>query len=169
MSKPDETTTRAAQKKGSKLRLLIIAVVVLLGAGGGGYWWMRQQAVSAETPAHGSAGATETAAHDPADSSLLPLDTFTVNLADPGVSRFLRVTVQLVLSGKNTAAELEHDSLAVTRIRSAVLELLTTQRSDVLVTPEGKTALKTEIGTRVSSIVGHEITDVLFSDFVVQF
>lgn len=170
MSKPDDTATPAAPKKGSKLRLLIIAVLVLGGAGGGGaYWWMRHQAVAAEAPAHGKAGAPEGAAHDPADSSLLPLDTFTVNLADPGVSRFLRVTVQLVLNGKETAAELEHDSLTITRIRSAVLELLTTQRSDVLVTPEGKTALKTEIGTRVSSIVGHEVTDVLFSDFVVQF
>lgn len=170
MSKPDTTAAPAAPRKGSKLRLLIIAVLVLGGAGGGGaYWWLRHQGVAAEAPTHGNAAAADPAAHDSADSSLLPLDTFTVNLADPGVSRFLRVTVQLVLRGKETAAELEHDSLAVTRIRSAVLELLTTQRSDVLVTTEGKTALKTEIGTGVTRIVGHEVTDVLFSDFVVQF
>jgi flagellar FliL protein len=171
MSKPEPSATPAApaKKPASKLRLLIVGVIVLLAGGGGTYWWMRHQAVAAESPKHATAEEGDAAAHDPHDSSLLPLDTFTVNLADPGVSRFLRVTVQLVLQGADTAATLEHDSLAVTRIRSAVLELLTTQRSDVLVTPEGKTALKTDIGARVSRIAGHEVTDVLFSDFVVQF
>ena len=169
MSTPTEPATpAAAAPKRSKLRLLIIAVVLLAGAGGGAYWWLRPQPVSAEG-AHGEAPAAKPAPADHSDNSLLPLATFTVNLADPGVSRFLRTTVQLVLSGKGTAAELEHDPLAVMRIRSAVLEVLATQQSATLVTPEGKAALKTEISERVTTILGHEVTDVLFADFVVQF
>ncbi len=166
MSTPEAAAAPAAPPKRSKLRLLVIIAVVLLAGGGGGYWWMRQQAVAA---ASGTAGDAPAETHADTPGSLLPLPTFTVNLADPGVSRFLRVTVQLVVTGADTAAELEHDPLVMTRIRSAVLELLTTQRSETLVTPDGKAALKKDIATRVSATVGHEITDVLFSDFVVQF
>lgn len=166
MSTPTDkpAATPAAPKKGSKLRLLIIAVVVLAGAGGGAWWFMRPPVAAA---AHGEEAKKPAEEH--AAGSLLPLETFTVNLADPGVSRFLRVTIQLVLSGETTAAEVEHDPLALTRIRSSVLELLTTQRSDTLVTAEGKTALKKAIADQVAATVDHEVTDVLFSDFVVQF
>lgn len=166
MSTPERAAATAAPPKRSKLRLLLIIAVVLLAGGGGAYWWMRQQAVAAAAST-GAEAAPETPAEKP--GSLLPLQTFTVNLADPGVSRFLRVTVQLVVSGADSAAALEQDPLALTRIRSEVLELLTTQRSETLVTPDGKTALKKDIASRVSTTVGHEITDVLFSDFVVQF
>lgn len=156
----------AAPAKKSKMRLLIIVGVVLAAAGGGGFWWMKQQQpVAAAEPGHEAAPA----AHAEAPGSLLPLDTFTVNLADPGASRFLRATIQLVLAGEGAAAELEHNPLNKTRIRSVVLELLTTQQAQTLVTPEGKTALKAEIAARVSEATHVEVTDVLFSDFVVQF
>lgn len=155
----------AAPAKKSKMRLLIIVGVVLAAAGGGGFWWMKQQPVAAAEGEHEAAPA----AHAEAPGSLLPLDTFTVNLADPGASRFLRATIQLVLAGEGAAAELEHDPLIKTRIRSVVLELLTTQQAQTLVTPEGKTALKSEIAARVSEATHVEVTDVLFSDFVVQF
>lgn len=167
MSTPETTPTPAAPPKRSRLRLLIIVGVLLaVGGGGGAFWWMRHQTVAA---APGEAADGEAAKPVAVEGSLLPLDTFTVNLADPGVSRFLRVTVQLVMSGRQTAAELQHDPLALTRVRSAVLELLTTQQSSALVTPDGKLALKKDIAARVSATVGHEVTDVLFADFVVQF
>lgn len=166
MSKSDAPAApAAAPPKKSRFRLLLLVGLVVAAGAGGGYWFLGKQrpVEAASTPA---AGAEHPA---PSEGSLLPLDTFTVNLADPGVSRFLRVTIQLVLAGKDTAAELEHDPLAKTRIRSAVLELLTTQQSATLVTPEGKAALKKDIATRVSEAVHHEVSDVLFSDFVVQF
>lgn len=160
-------TPSAPRARSGRRRLVLVLIIVLaLGAGAGGtYWWTRQP-VALAAGANGEPTADTTPAET--SRSLLPLDTFTVNLADPGTARFLRVTVQLVLSGTNTAAEVQHDTLATTRIRSAVLELLTTQRSTTLVTPEGKTALKQDIAARVSSTVNHEVSDVLFSDFVVQ-
>ena len=169
MSPADQTATPSAPpaRSGRRRLVLVLIIVLVLGAGAGGaYWWTRQPVALAA----GTEGEPTTAPEPEATpGSLLPLETFPVNLADPGTSRFLRVTVQLVLSGKDTAAEVQHDTLAITRIRSAVLELLTTQQSATLVTPEGKSALKQEIATRVSSTVNHEVSDVLFSDFVVQF
>jgi flagellar protein FliL len=163
---PAAAVTPAAPAKKSKMRLLLIVGVVLAAGGGGGFWWMKQQQpVEAAEAGH----ETPEAAHEPSPGSLLPLETFTVNLADAGASRFLRVTIQLVLAGEGTSAELEHDPLMKTRIRSAVLELLTTQQAQTLVTPEGKAALKTDIAARVTEATKVEVSDVLFSDFVVQF
>ena len=54
--------------------------------------------------------------------------------------------------------------------RSTILELLTTQTSDELVTPEGKAALRKSIKESVEQApCDTEVIDVLFSDFVVQF
>lgn len=165
MSTPQPASEPTTPPARSSRRWIGIVLVLLAAGGGGAYWWTRQ-AVAAAAPATAPAGEPVAVAEP---GSLLPLDTFTVNLADPGGSRFLRVTVQLVLRGAATATDVQHDTLAITRIRSAVLELLTTQTSSTLVTPEGKVALKQEIATRVAGTVGHEVTDVLFSEFVVQF
>lgn len=168
MSKPETPAAPAAAApapaKKSTLRLVVAAVALLAVAGGGGYWWMQRQ-----QPVAAASAEAAPPVHEPEAGSLLPLDTFTVNLADPGVSRFLRVTVQLVVAGEDAAAEAEHNPLLKTRIRSTVLELLTTQQSQVLITPEGKDALKKDIAARVSEATPLEISDVLFSDFVVQF
>jgi flagellar FliL protein len=161
---PPAPAAAATTARRSTLHLALLVGVVVAAAGGGGYWWARQQ-----QPLAAAAVETTAPAKDPRRGSLLPLDTFTVNLADPGASRFLRVTVQLVLAEKDAAAEIEHDPLLKTRVRSAVLELLTTQQSQVLVTPEGKATLKDEIAARVTEAAHVEVSDVLFSDFVVQF
>jgi flagellar basal body-associated protein FliL len=56
------------------------------------------------------------------------------------------------------------------KIRSAILERLAQETSDQLVTPEGKAALKKVIAEEAAH-AAHElkVTDVLFSEFVVQF
>jgi flagellar FliL protein len=54
--------------------------------------------------------------------------------------------------------------------RSAILELLAIQTAGTLATPEGKQALKKAIIERVSAIFPDaKVTDVYFSEFVVQF
>lgn len=170
MSKTPDTPTDAPKPRKRGRWLLILLVLAVLGAGGGGgyWWWARQHALSAQTAdGHGAAGAHS--APETETGSLLALESFTVNLADPGASRFLRANVQLVLEGEETATELEHNALAVMRARSTILELLTTQTSATLTTAEGKAALKKAIAERVTGVLRHKVTDVLFSDFVVQF
>ena len=93
-----------------------------------------------------------------------------VNLADSNVSRFLRVSLQLVVGDEAQAEKLKESKVALMQARSAILELLTMQKSDTLVTAEGKAALRAAIVERVSEAVKpSEVVDVLFSDFVVQF
>ncbi|MEZ5284213.1 MAG: flagellar basal body-associated FliL family protein [Vicinamibacterales bacterium] len=93
-----------------------------------------------------------------------------MNLADPQVSRFLRISVQLVVKNPEQATEMEESKVAMMQARSAILEELTTQTSEVVVTAEGKAKLREAILEKVGHAVEEfEVVDVLFSDLVVQF
>jgi flagellar FliL protein len=93
-----------------------------------------------------------------------------VNLADQDSPRFLRATIRMVVADKEHAEHLAEDEVAKARVRSAILELLTTQKSTDLVTPEGKAALKKNILAATGTILPEaKGVDVLFSEFVVQF
>jgi flagellar FliL protein len=186
MSKAAKSPDAAPKKKG-KLPVIIGLVVFLAGGGGGGYWWFAKQKAAAasadDAGGHGGKGAKgakaekghqedgehgETGAPD--GGSLLLLDVFTVNLADADAQRFLRTNVQLVIDGDEAVIkELEHEKLPVARARSVVLDLLSSQKSADIATPEGKDALKKAIAEKASKALHHEVLDVLFSDFVIQF
>jgi len=153
---------KAGPAKKSKLPLLIIAVVVLAGGGGAAWWFMRG------TPAKAAAQAEP--APDPADRGLVSFDPFLVNLADPGGGRFLKTTIQLVVSDPKASEKLKETPVVVSQARSEILELLTLQTADTLVTPDGKQALKDAIKERVGkTLAPMKVVDVLFSEFVVQF
>jgi flagellar FliL protein len=160
----DHNATPAAapappKKKSKALLFIILGLVVLGGAGGGGFWWWRHSANAAP------------AAPEPEKefTGILALEPFVVNLADKGASRFLRVTVKLVVEDEHVAREIEEHAVSKSRVRSAVLELLSAQESTTLVTPEGKAELKKALAERASKVLHTEVHDVLFTDFVVQF
>lgn len=148
-----------AKKKGKGLVLAVVAVVLLAG-GGGGFWWWRKS--------HAQAGPPPEPVHVEA-SGVVPMEPFLVNLADTQASRFLRVTLRLVVDTPDEAKEIEESPVDQVRARSAILEVLATQESDALVTPEGKAALKKTIAERTTAVLKREVRDVLFTDFVVQF
>jgi flagellar FliL protein len=164
MSTPS-TAPLAKKGKGKLVLVLLMLLILGGGAGGGAWWWMArsQAATSHDAKAGEHAGVTEA-------SGVLALEQFTVNLADPEASRFLRATVHLVINDGTAVKEIEEDKLKLMRVRSSVLELLTMQTSARVTTTEGKTELKHAIAARTSDILKPiKVIDVLFSDFVVQF
>lgn len=151
----------AKKKGGSKLFLILGLVVVLAGGGAGGWWWFhRGQTVAEAAPKE-----------PPLESrGLLKFEPFMVNLADEGGSRFLKVTVSLVVDSPAVEKKLEESPVVMSRMRSDILELLTEQQAQALVTPEGKESLKKAIKLRVAdALEDKKVIDVLFSEFVVQF
>jgi flagellar FliL protein len=156
---PAAPATTEAPAKSKKSLVLILGGVLLLAGGGGGAYWNMHRAPSAkaahvEEPEHG----------------ILGFEPFVVNLADPNSARFLRTTVQLVVGSEKEAEHVKKTPVMMMQARGAILELLTVQTSDALVTPDGKTKLKKAIAERVGEAVEHmKVVDVLFSDFVVQF
>ena len=168
MSTEKETApAAAAPAKKSRKGLLIILVVVLLllaGGGGGAYWFLFRGNGEAE------AAEAEEPPPPPPATGIVPLEPFVVNLADPSGTRFLRVSMSLVVADEAIAKEIEEEKVVHARLRSAILELLAQKQSTELVTPEGKAELKKAIAEGVAH-AAHElkVEDVLFSEFIVQF
>lgn len=142
--------------------LAATAVLVLIGGGGAAYWMFARGGEPSAEP--------EAAPAQEAEAGVaVALEPFVVNLADPGGSRFLRVNLSLIVDEEH-ALEFEESPTVMARVRSAVLELLAQQTADPLITPEGKSALKKAIAEHAAHAVeGLHISDVLFSEFVVQF
>lgn len=162
-----------------KIIVIVVAVLLVAGGGAGGWWWwsQRAQAAAANEQDDHSKAAKGKKEHEVSETGAIALEPFLVNLADKEASRFLRVSLQLVIDKPELAeamsakgeAGAEH-AVTKARLRSSILELLTTKTSDALVTTEGKAALKKEIAARGTEILGQaEVVDVLFTDFVVQF
>jgi flagellar FliL protein len=167
----DEATEQPkapAKKKGKRGLILGAAAVALLGGGGGAAYWFTRPAPATATGQEAEAAAEEE--HAGEGGGVLSFEPFVVNLADGAGARFLRINIRLVVAGEETATHLQEDEVAMVRLRSGLLELLAEQTSDQLVTAEGKAALKETISARASEIIEPEkVTDVLFSDFLVQF
>lgn len=159
----DKTAAPAAAPKKSRKTLLLIVAVLLLAGGGGGAYFFYFKAPAAQ------ARQAEPEPEPEAPTGIVPMEPFVVNLADAGATRFLRVSLSLVVDEEH-ALELEEDAVAKARARSAILELLAQQHAEALVTPAGKDELKNTIAERVGhSVHGLKVADVLFSEFVVQF
>ena len=156
-----DTAAAAVPKKAGKSSVLMIAVVALVvasGAGAGAFWYARKSAPVVEK--HESAS----------DRGVVTFEPFVVNLSDPNASRFLRISIQLVVKNAEEAESIQKKPALLMSARSAILEVLATQTSDTLVTQQGKTELKKVISEHASKVLDEtKVIDVLFSDFVVQF
>ncbi|MDE3154001.1 MAG: flagellar basal body-associated FliL family protein [Acidobacteriota bacterium] len=164
----EDAAAPAAAKSGSNpwkmISMVLVVLVLVAGAGGAGFWWSRR-GVAAEAKVAPAAAAVPAVG-----KGIVSFQPFLANLADPGGNRFLRTSVQLVVPTAAEGDEISKDDVTVMRLRSAILELLTEQTADQLVTPKGKDVLKKAIKDRATQILGTvPVVDVLFSDFVVQF
>jgi len=169
----DAKAPPVAKKGGSSKMMIVVAAVLIMGGGGGFFYWKKTQAAAAEESdgsEHAPASSTKKSKHKEVEATgVVPMEAFLVNLADSNASRFLRVTLRLVVETPGEAKEIEESPVKQARARSAILELLATQESAKLVTPEGKDALKKAIAEATAKVLGVEVHDVLFTDFVVQF
>jgi flagellar FliL protein len=163
MAEPTEESTPAPakKKKGGLLVKIAIALVVVGGIGGGAAWWFLR----------GTATEAKAAAEPPLEErGLLTFEPFLANLTDEGGNRFVKATIGLVVETEEEAKHLEEKPVVMGHLRSAILELLTLQSAPILVTPEGKEALKKKIRERTTELLkDQKVIDVLFSEFVVQF
>jgi flagellar protein FliL len=150
------------KKRGGFLKIALLLLVAVAGGGGGAYFYFVKAA-----PAHAKEAEPEP---PPAPTGIIPLEPFVVNLADTGATRFLRVTLSLVVQDEEVAKEMEENEIEKARVRSAILELLAEQQAEQLATPEGKDELKKNLAERTAH-ASHElkVIDVLFSEFVIQF
>lgn len=144
------------QKNSHKMLLLgVIAFVIL--AGGASAFSFFSKSGSEESQKNANA---------PAETLILPLEPFIVNLGDPEGARFLKVDIQLELA-KTPAAE--RAKTRTPQIKDAIIMLLANKTAGAMLLPEGKLMFKDEINMEVNQVLGENVVrNVYFTDFVMQ-
>jgi flagellar protein FliL len=136
---------------------LIVAVAVL-GAG----YMMSSGKASAHTGAGGAAASTTTTISPVDEGEVVKLDSITLNLAD---NRYLKVGIALQLAKGVTADKMAtHAPLALDEAIALLGDMTYAQLS----APGGRAQAKAELTDRVKKRFGGKVTDVYFTEFVMQ-
>ena len=153
----------------NKILVLLIGVIMLLmlGLGGGLFMmWNQMSALNAQSVADAGEQPDEVVSLEQSLGPIFSLDTFIVNLADKGGTRYLRVTMDLELGNSDLEDEL-HKRLP--QVRDSLLMILPSKRFEDISTVQGKTALRDEMLEALNGYLGQgKITNIYFKEFVVQ-
>ena len=153
----------------NKILVLLISVlmVLMLGLGGGLFMmWNKLSDLNAQTVAIASERAGVQGGAGNLVGPIFSLETFIVNLADPGGNRYLRVTMDLELANPEMEAEITQ---RLPQVRDSILMILPTKRFEDISTVEGKTTLRDEVVATLNDfLVQGNITNIYFKEFVVQ-
>jgi flagellar protein FliL len=181
-----DAATEAAPKSGGKKKLIVIvaAVLAVLLAGGGGAAWylMKKKAAEAAAAAEEEGGETEAKAVAKPDAksapTFVPLDPFTVNLADRDAERYAQVGMTLELADPK-AGDLLKAYMPV--IRNNILLALASKSAAQLMEHDGKVQLAAELRAAALKPLGYTLKDgqpagddeppiraVHFSNFIIQ-
>ncbi len=155
----------AAPPKGSgkkKMIIIIVVALLVLGLGGGGAAFMLMKKKPAEGEEEGEGHAPAPAAHAKSEAKasappvFVPLDPFTVNLADRDAERYAQVGVTLEIEDAKTGDLLKAYMPA---IRNNILLLLSHKTSAELLSREGKQLLAKEIRREALAPLGIVVED----------
>ncbi|WP_422017204.1 flagellar basal body-associated FliL family protein [Roseateles sp.] len=153
---------QAAPKGGGSKKLIIIlaAVLVLVLVGGGAAVMLlkKKPAAEDEDGAETTEAPVKPKAHAKSDHppTFVPLDPFTVNLADKDVDRFAQIGVTLQVEDPKFADQIKAYMPA---IRSNVLMVLAHKTAVELLTREGKEKLAKDIMRESVRPMGIELDD----------
>lgn len=152
-------------KKG--LMILVICFVIIALAVGAGLYvlWGKVSGVTPET-LEGTEEVAEKKEAKAKVKSLLSMETFVVNLADPGGKRYLRVTIALEIDDQDFVEEVKKN---VPKMRDKVLLILPSKKFKDIRTSSGKDSLRKEIIAQLNPLLNKcKITNLYFQEFVIQ-
>ena len=151
----------------NKLIFLLVTVLLVLTIGlTVGFFMMWSKLSAINTQANVAATTEAEQGQTATPGPLFSLDTFIVNLADAGRSRYLRVTMDLELTESADTAKLNE---RLSQIRDSVLMILPSKQFDDIASMEGKIALRDEIIATLNSLFTQNVvTNIFFTEFVVQ-
>ena len=154
---PPEEEQKEVQEKPKSKKLLIVALllIVLLGAGGAGAYFKFIKA-SGSKPEE----------QKEAESVICEMDTFMVNLADPGGKRFLKTTIKLKVGSPEVLEECKSRNF---ELRDMLLLILSGRETQEIATVEDKLALKKRLMENLNRTLRKgQVLDVYFTEFLVQ-
>lgn len=157
------------QKGGKWKWIAIIALLVGLLGGGGYFAFITLYSSGQGKPAGQNAtqaGGGNGSASKRVGTEMVSLPTLLVNLADPLGKRYLKITVDVEVKGKEAASQIQSD---MPKIKDALILLLSSKTFEELSSVENKYQLKKEIVERLNQILGQSVVRrVYFTEFIVQ-
>jgi len=98
--------------------------------------------------------------------ALLSMETFVVNLADPGGKRYLRVSMALEITDQKFIEEVKKK---IPQMRDRILMILPARNFKDIRTSSGKDSLRKEIIAQLNPLLDKcKITNLYFQEFVIQ-
>jgi len=151
----------------NKILIILIGVVMIFMLGlGGGLFMMWNKLSAMETQAMSPSDQEASVPVEELLGPIYPLDTFIVNLADKGGKRYLRITIDLELDGKELESEI---TKRLPQVRDSILTILPTKRFEDISSAKGKTALRDQMLERINGMLARgQITNIYFKEFVIQ-
>lgn len=151
--------TAAAPAKSSRKWLFIaVALVAVLGIAGGAAWYF----LAPHAPADAKAAA-------PKPPVFVPLDAFTVNLAEENGDHYLQVGIVYQVSDDKVVDTMKQ---YMPVLRNRILLLLSSKKPSDLASVDGKRKLVDELVAAVKDAMplpaGQEVRGALLSSFVIQ-
>jgi flagellar FliL protein len=138
-----------------------VAAALLLPVAAGAAWYLLRRSASAAPQKAKAASEVRAVMH---------LEPFLVNLADPEGDKYLRIGIDLGLEeepGKHGRAE--PSEMPIARTRDTILMILTTCKSDALLTPAGKAKLKDDLTQALRERAPDlGVREIYFTEFLVQ-
>ena len=172
MADEKEEVVEGKKKGGSMVLIIIIALLVLLLVGGGAAAFLLlgsddEMAQPAQAQQMKSAPKSAKRSTDLLTiGPMYPMDQFIVNLLSESGSRYLKVTLDIELSGEELAAEMDTKKSLV---RDIIIRTLSAKTFEEVSTMKGKDRLKDEIVSKVNEVLADgQIRNIFFTDFVVQ-
>ncbi|ROR01880.1 flagellar basal body-associated FliL family protein [Desulfosoma caldarium] len=153
-------STESSPKKKSPLIKILVLVVGLGVLGGAGFFAYTKFFAKGDAPevAHAKPALMKPVVKD--------METFLVNLADPGGERYLKVTMQLSLNNEAVSREID---TRIGELRDTILMLLSSKEYDDISSLSGKLALKRTLINNLNRILQQgTVQDIYFTEFLVQ-
>lgn len=161
MASEEEQKENQAPAKSSKMKILIPVLALLILAGGGAGAYFKFFANSTKTEEGQKEKEKETA-----EPILKEMDTFIVNLSDPGGKRFLKITMKARLDSQQASNEF---TSRIFEFRDAILMILSAKESEEVSKPSDKLTMKQEIITAINrSMKKGQVQDIYFTEFLIQ-
>lgn len=148
-----------APKSGKKKLIIIVvaAVVLLAAAGGGALFFLKKKAhADDEAGAEDDAPAAVAKADPKVPPVFVPLEPFTVNLADKEAERYAQIGVTFAVADGKVVDAIK---VFMPAIRNNILMVLAHKTSAELLQRDGKDQLAGEILRETSRALGYEVAD----------
>ena len=139
------------EAKKSRTALFVMAAVLLAGGVGAGTWFFMSR--HAPDPAAVADAARKAALKN---RVFVPLEPFTVNLADPEEQRMAQIGLVLEVANNELAEDIKS---VMPNVRSNILMLVSSKQAKDLLSLEGKELLSQQIADATTTLIGHRPPD----------